>query len=165
MKQFHVSCFYSLLFIITLQKFKNELKKNREKILGDAESSSKTKKKEVHIFLLAVTGFHILFLFRMHVPNECSNYSCMKFHHVSDHFYVFSPNSDQDQFSLNDIHTLSRDLVMGIYKMNTYCFALIFYQIPSTHSLRKYIKISLENLYVDIMVTYCIFYIFLEKEI
>ena len=49
LKQFHVSCFYSLLFIITLQKFKNELKKNREKILGDAESSSKTKKKEVHI--------------------------------------------------------------------------------------------------------------------
>ena len=35
--------------------------------------------------------------------------------------------------------------------MNTYCFALIFYQILSTHSLRKYIKISLENLYVDIM--------------
>ena len=35
--------------------------------------------------------------------------------------------------------------------MNTYCFALIFYQVLSTHSLRKYIKISLENLYVDIM--------------
>ena len=33
--------------------------------------------------------------------------------------------------------------------MNTYCFALIFYQILSTHSVRKYIKISLENLYVD----------------
>ena len=40
---------------------------------------------------------------------------------------------------------------MRINKMNTYCFALIFYQILSTHSLRKYIKISLENLYVDIM--------------
>ena len=40
---------------------------------------------------------------------------------------------------------------MRIYKMNIYCFALIFYQILSTHSLRKYIKISLENLYVDIM--------------
>ena len=155
-----MSCFYSLLFIITLQKFKNELKKNREKILGDAESSSKTKKKEVHIFLLSVTGFHILLLFQMHVPNEFSNYSCMKFHHVSDHI---SPNSDQDQFFLNDIHTLSRDLVMRIYKMNTYCLALIFYQILSTHSLRKYIKISLENLYVDIMVTYCIFYIFFRK--
>ena len=46
---------------------------------------------------------------------------------------------------------MSRDLVMRIYKMNTYYFALIFYQILSTHSLRKYIKISLENLYVDIM--------------
>ena len=85
-----MSSFYNLLFIITLQKFKNELKKNREKILGDAESSSKTKKKEVHIFLLAVTGFQIHQLFRMHVSNKCSNYSCMKFHHVSDHFYVFS---------------------------------------------------------------------------
>ena len=27
--------------------------------------------------------------------------------------------------------------------------ALIFYQILSTHSLRKYMGISLENLYVD----------------
>ena len=72
-------------------------------------------------------------------------------------FSPLSPNSDQDQFSLNNIHTLSRDLVMRIYEMNTYCFALIFYQILSTHSLRKYIKISLENLYVDIMATYCIF--------
>ena len=62
-----------------------------------------------------------------------------------------SSDSDQDQFSLNDIHTLSRDLVIRINKMNTYCFALIFYQIVSTHSLRKYVKISLENLYVDIM--------------
>ena len=62
-----------------------------------------------------------------------------------------SPDSDQDQFSLNDIHALSRDLVMRINKMNTYCFALIFYQILSAHSLRKYIKISLENMYVDIM--------------
>ena len=40
---------------------------------------------------------------------------------------------------------------MRINKMNTCCFALIFYQILSTHSLRKYIEISLENLYVDIM--------------
>ena len=62
-----------------------------------------------------------------------------------------NPNSDQDQFSLNDIHTLSRDLIMRINKMNTYCFALIFYQILSTHSLRKCMKISLENLYVDIL--------------
>ena len=68
---------------------------------------------------------------------------------VSCCFNPSSPNSDQDQFSLNNIHTLSRDLVMRIYEMNTYCFALIFYQILSTHSVRKYIKISLENLYVD----------------
>ena len=83
-------------------------------------------------------------------------FSCTEYHFVchttmQQHFNPLSTNSDQDQFSLNDIHTLSRDSVMRIYKMNTYCFALIFYQILSTHSLRKYIKISLENLYVDIM--------------
>ena len=66
-------------------------------------------------------------------------------------FNHLSPNSDQDQFSLNYIHTVSRDLVMRIYEMIAYCFALIFYQILSTHSLRKYIKISLENLYMDII--------------
>ena len=70
---------------------------------------------------------------------------------VSCCFNPLSPNSDQDQFSLNNIQTLSRDLVMRIYEMNAYCFALIFYQILSTHSLRKYTQISLENLYVDIM--------------
>ena len=40
---------------------------------------------------------------------------------------------------------------MRIYEINAYCFALIFYQILSTHSSRKYTKISLENLYVDLM--------------
>ena len=49
-----------------------------------------------------------------------------------------SPKSDQHQFSPKDIHTLARE--------NT----LTFYQILSTHSLRKCIEISLENLYVDI---------------
>ena len=58
---------------------------------------------------------------------------------MQQHLNPLSPNSDQDQFSLNDIHTLSRDLVMRIYKMNTYCFASIF------------ALISLENLYMDIM--------------
>ena len=169
MKQFHVSCCYSLLFIITLQKFKNELKKNREKILGDAESSSKTKKKEVHIFYYRsqVFTYSSCFkcMFRMNVLTTAVRNSTM-FQTIfmcsldDNVFNPLSPNSDDDQFSLNDIHTLSRDLVMRIYKMNTYCFALIFYQIPSTHSLRKYIKIGLENLYVDVVVTYCIFTFF-----
>ena len=40
---------------------------------------------------------------------------------------------------------------MGIIEMiTTEENALIFYQIPSTHSLRRCIEISLENLYVDI---------------
>ena len=100
---------------------------------------------------------------KMYICNDTSlsKFNELYFSHTEYHFFChttmqqhsnpLSPNSDQDQFSLNDIHTLSRDLVMRIYKMNTYCFALIFYQILSTHSLRKYIKISLENLYVDIM--------------
>ena len=42
-------------------------------------------------------------------------------------------------------------MVTRIYKMITKREnALIFYQILSTDSLRKYIEISLENLYVDI---------------
>ena len=63
-----------------------------------------------------------------------------------------SPNSDQRQFSpINNIHRLSRDSVMR-NKMITLIRenVLIFYQILSTHSLQKYIEISLENLYVDI---------------
>ena len=36
------------LFYINSQKFRNELKKNREKVLGSSEGSSKTKRKEVH---------------------------------------------------------------------------------------------------------------------
>ena len=55
-----------------------------------------------------------------------------------------SPDSDQDQFSPNNIHTLSRDKLWELIKN-----ALIYYQILSTNSLRKCIEISLENLYVD----------------
>ena len=57
-------------------------------------------------------------------------------------FNPLSPNCDQHQFSPNNIHTLSKEKVM---REN----GLIFDQILSTHSLRKYIEISLENLYVD----------------
>ena len=34
-------------------------------------------------------------------------------------FHPLSPNSDQQQFSPNNIHTLSRDKVVRIYKMIT----------------------------------------------
>ena len=65
-------------------------------------------------------------------------------------FNPLSPNGDQDQFSPNDIHTLSRDRVMRINEMITKeKMNEIFYQILSTSSLRKYIEISLENWYVD----------------
>ena len=60
-------------------------------------------------------------------------------------FNPLSPNSDQHQFSLNNIHTMSRDEVMRLREN-----ALIFYQILSTHSLRKCVEISLENLYMYI---------------
>ena len=62
-----------------------------------------------------------------------------------------SRNSDQHQFSPNDIHALSRGMVMRITKMITEVkMPWFFYQILSTYSLRKSIKISLENLYVNI---------------
>ena len=62
-----------------------------------------------------------------------------------------SLTSDQHQFSPNNINRQSRGRVMRINKIITEeKKALIFYQILSTHSLRKYIEISLENLYVDI---------------
>ena len=51
---------------------------------------------------------------------------------------------------MENIHTLSTDKCMRINKMITQVKnALIFYQILSTHSLRKCMEISLENLYVD----------------
>ena len=45
-----------------------------------------------------------------------------------------SPKSDQDQFSPNNIHTLSRDKVMRINKDYQRENALILHQILSTNS-------------------------------
>ena len=61
-----------------------------------------------------------------------------------------SPNSDQHQFSPNNIHMLSREMVMRINQMITkekmHDLLLNFLNL----SLRKRMNISLENLYVDI---------------
>ena len=61
-----------------------------------------------------------------------------------------SPNSDQHQFSPNNIHRLSREMVMRINQMITkekmHDLLLNFLNL----SLRKRMNISLENLYVDI---------------
>ena len=68
-----------------------------------------------------------------------------------NHINPLSPNGDQHQFSPNVIHTMSRDKVMRIDKMITKVeIALIFYKILSTHSLKRCMEVSLENLYVDI---------------
>ena len=63
-----------------------------------------------------------------------------------------SPNSDQHQFSPNDIHTMSRAKSRRINKVITKrkIFDLLSKLILSTNSLRKCMEISLENLYVDI---------------
>ena len=47
---------------------------------------------------------------------------------------------------------MSRDKVMRIDKNNDHQseIGLIFYKILSTHSLKKCMEVSLENLYVDI---------------
>ena len=57
---------------------------------------------------------------------------------------------DPHEFSLNNIHTLSRESVMRRNNDHQRENALIFYQILSTSSLRKPMNISMENLYVDI---------------
>ena len=71
--------------------------------------------------------------------------------HTQKLHYPLSPTSDQHQFSPYNINRQSRGRVMRINKIITEeKKASIFYQILSTHSLRKCIEISLENLYVDI---------------
>ena len=58
-------------------------------------------------------------------------------------FNPLSPNSDQHQFSPNNIHRLSSATSMRINQMITKR------KIP-TNSVRKCIEISSENLFVDI---------------
>ena len=53
-----------------------------------------------------------------------------------------SPSSDQDQFSPNKIHTLSRDKLWELIKWSPERNALIYHQILSTNSLRKCMEIS-----------------------
>ena len=67
------------------------------------------------------------------------------------HLSPLHSKSDQHQFSPNNISSSSRVKVMRISKMFTKGKnALIFYQILSTNSLSKCMKISFENLSVDI---------------
>ena len=61
-----------------------------------------------------------------------------------------SPDSDQYQFSPNNIHMLPREMIMRVNKMITKKNALICYQTLSTIFLRKCMKVSMENVYVDI---------------
>ena len=61
-----------------------------------------------------------------------------------------SPNSDQHQFSPNNIHMLSREMVMRIYQMITEEKMHDLLLNSLNFSLRKRMNISLENLYVDI---------------
>ena len=61
-----------------------------------------------------------------------------------------SPDSDQNQFSPKNIHMLPREMVMRVNKMITKekCFDLISNSL--NYFLRKCMKVSMENLYVDI---------------
>ena len=61
-----------------------------------------------------------------------------------------SPNSDQDQFSPNNIHMLSREMVMRINQMITKEKMHDLLLNSLNLSLRKRMNISLKNLYVDI---------------
>ena len=61
-----------------------------------------------------------------------------------------SPNSDQHQFSPNNIHRLSREMVMRIYQMITKEKMHDLLLNSLNLSLRKRMNVSLKNLYVDI---------------
>ena len=62
-----------------------------------------------------------------------------------------SPNSDQHEFSPNNIHMLPlREIVMRVNKMSIIEKMLICHQSLSTNSSKKCMKISMEKLYVDI---------------
>ena len=62
-----------------------------------------------------------------------------------------SPKSDQHQFSPNNIHTLSREMVKRIINQMITNGKMLDLLLNSLNlSLRKCMKISLENLYVDI---------------
>ena len=64
-------------------------------------------------------------------------------------FNPLSPNSDQRQFSPNNIHRLSSSS-MRINQMITKRKIFDLLSILPTNSVRKCIEISLENLFVDI---------------
>ena len=65
-------------------------------------------------------------------------------------FNPLSPNSDQRQFSPNNIHRLSSATSMRINQMITRRKISDLYQFLPTNSVRKCMEISLENLFVDI---------------
>ena len=71
----------------------------------------------------------------------------MAWYEIRD-FKPLNPNSNQDQFSPDNIHTLSRDTLWE-NASHPRENALIYYKILSTNSLRKFMEISLENMYVD----------------
>ena len=66
--------------------------------------------------------------------------------------YPVSPNGGQHQFSPYNIHMLPREMVMRVNQMITEgkCSDLLSNSLNYCNSLRKCMKISMENLYVDI---------------
>ena len=69
----------------------------------------------------------------------------------SSYINPLSPNSDQHEFSPNNIHMLPlREIVMRVNKMSIIEKMLICHQSLSTNSSKKCMKISMEKLYVDI---------------
>ena len=63
-----------------------------------------------------------IFIFIIHIFKSLVNDMVVCLHSIRAYWATFnpvSPNGDQDQFSLNDVHTLSRDKVMRINEMIT----------------------------------------------
>ena len=69
---------------------------------------------------------------------------------VTENIKPLSPDSDQHQYSPNNIHMLPREIVMRVNKMITKEKCLDLLPNSLNYFLRKCMKVSMENLYVDI---------------
>ena len=64
--------------------------------------------------------FIVLLSPSLHPRFHCNTAYIVYMHHVScSSFNLLSPDSDQDQFSPNNIHMLPREMVMRVNKMIT----------------------------------------------
>ena len=95
----------------------------------------------IHISLLGTFAFPLLIYF-MYLVFKVEG---------DGHLNPFSPKSDQHQFFSKQYQDIIKRKVRRINKNDEQRRnALIFYQVLSTDSVRQFMEISVENLYLDI---------------